>query len=325
MKDKFNKVRTFSLKVNTFNDDKAVINLDDITELEEALLKAHISEHSKSMFVANMSHEIRTPLNGILGFTDILLKSNLEEKDKRYLQIIHKSGETLLGIVNDILDMAKIENGQMELDIHDVNLSTEIESVVSIFAAKAKEKRIEYHIFIDPNLPTTIKCDAQRIKQVLSNLINNAIKFTKENGEIHVDIIIKDRKDNQILLYIGVKDNGIGIKEDKISSIFQTFTQADNSISRQYGGTGLGLPISSKFIELMDGKIKVKSKENKGSLFYFEIWLDIIDDSKFLDLHSKFSNLKVCIYKPQESTIYKTLKSYLRVSLFLKHNHTVCS
>ena len=311
MRDKFGKVRTFSLKVNAF-DDKAVISLDDITELEEALLKAHFSEHAKSMFVANMSHEIRTPLNGILGFTDILLQSdNLGEKEKHYLNIISKSGETLLGIVNDILDMSKIESGQMDLDLHNVELSSEIESIASIFAAKAKEKQIEYNVFIDPQISKTIKCDSQRLKQVLSNLIGNAIKFTPQNGEVNVEIKVKEKKENQLLLYFEVNDNGIGIKEENLSSIFNSFTQADNSISREFGGTGLGLPISAKFVEMMNGKLHVESKEQQGSKFFFELWFDIVDDAQYINAKNQFENLNVCLYEPEESNVYNILKAYL--------------
>jgi len=310
MKDKFGSIRTFLLKVNTF-DDKFVVNITDITDLEEALLKAYMSEHAKSMFVANMSHEIRTPLNGILGFTDILLKSDLAQKDKRHLEIIHKSGETLLGIVNDILDMAKIESGQMQISSQDINISKEIESVISIFSAKAKEKHLEYTVFIDPNIPRVVHCDAQRIKQVLSNLISNAIKFTHKHKEIKVDVKITETIESKIHLHVSVKDEGIGIAKEKLSSVFESFTQADNSISREYGGTGLGLPISAKFIEMMGGTIKVDSKEGHGSNFHFDIWLDVIEKEAYINSNNQFQDLKIVIFESVHSQMFTILNSYL--------------
>ncbi len=310
MKDKFGSIRTFLLKVNTF-DDKFVVNITDITDLEEALLKAYMSEHAKSMFVANMSHEIRTPLNGILGFTDILLKSDLAQKDKKHLEIIHKSGETLLGIVNDILDMAKIESGQMQISAEDINISKEIESVISIFSAKAKEKKLEYTVFIDPNIPRVVRCDAQRIKQVLSNLISNAIKFTHQQKEIKVDVKIKETLDTKILFHVSVIDEGIGIAKDKMSSVFESFTQADNSISREYGGTGLGLPISARFIEMMGGTIKVNSTVGYGSEFYFDIWLDVIENEAYINSNNQFKDLKIHILESLHSQMYEILNSYL--------------
>jgi PAS domain S-box-containing protein len=309
MRDKFNKIRTFLLKVNLF-DNKFVVNISDITALEEALLKANLSEHAKSMFVANMSHEIRTPLNGILGFTDVLLSRNLAATDKKYLNIIHKSGETLLAIVDDILDISKIESGQMQLNLKSSNLSLDIESVVAVFATRAKEKNIQYNVFIDPHIPRSLLCDSQRIKQVLSNLISNAIKFTPAYGEINVEVIIKKQQDSKIQLHFKVKDSGIGIEKKNIVKVFQAFSQADNSISREYGGTGLGLPISAKFVEMMDSQLKIKSKINFGTQFYFDLWLEIKDSDAFLDPPK--NPIKIAIFSSKESRCYSTVESYLK-------------
>ncbi len=309
MRDKFNKIRTFLLKVNIF-DNKFVVNINDITALEEALLKANLSEHAKSMFVANMSHEIRTPLNGILGFTDILLNRDLSKEDKNYLKIVHKSGETLLGIVNDILDMSKIESGKMSISLTNANLSSEIESVVAIFAAKAKEKDIQYNVFIDPKIPRLLECDAQRIKQVLSNLISNAIKFTPEHGEINVSIVTKKRAGSKIQIHFKVQDSGIGIAKKNLSKVFQAFSQADNSISRKFGGTGLGLPISSKFIEMMNSQLKVKSKINFGTQFYFDLWLEVKDNDVYLNPPK--NSVKIAIYSNSERRYYSALHAYLK-------------
>jgi PAS domain S-box-containing protein len=316
MKDKHGKVRTFLLKANQIeNDGRFVVNLSDITPLEEALIQAKLMEHTKSMFVANMSHEIRTPLNGILGFTELLLKQPVDSQVRRYLEIIHKSGKTLLGIVNDILDLSKIESGKMELSPIPADICKELESVVAIFAAKAREKHISYTAFIDPTIPKTVVCDVQRLKQVISNLIGNAIKFTPENGKVEVVIKKVLKESNRIKIHFEVKDSGIGIREDQISKIFDLFSQADNSISREYGGTGLGLPISAKFIEMMGSRIEVDSKPQKGSTFWFDIWFDINDsttstEESILSIEESV-NIVFCDYSPDDCIMFETIKNYL--------------
>ncbi|WOE69205.1 ATP-binding protein [Hydrogenimonas thermophila] len=315
MRDKNGKIRTFLLKANQIeNDGRFVVNLSDITPLEEALIQAKLMEHTKSMFVANMSHEIRTPLNGILGFTELLLKHPVDSQIRRYLEIIHKSGKTLLGIVNDILDLSKIESGKMELSPIPADICKELESVVAIFAAKAREKHISYTAFIDPTIPKTIICDIQRLKQVLSNLIGNAVKFTPENGKVEVLIKTIKKEDNRIKLHFEVKDSGIGIKEEQKSKIFDLFSQADNSISREYGGTGLGLPISAKFIEMMGSHIEVDSEPQKGSTFWFDIWFDINDASLSigsLESIEESVNIVFCKHTPEDCIMFETIKNYL--------------
>jgi len=315
MRDKNGKIRTFLLKANQIkNGGRFVVNLSDITPLEEALIQAKLMEHTKSMFVANMSHEIRTPLNGILGFTELLLKHPIDSQAKRYLEIIHKSGKTLLGIVNDILDLSKIESGKMELSPIPADICKELESVVAIFSAKAREKHISYTAFIDPTIPKTTICDIQRLKQVLSNLIGNAVKFTPENGKVEILIKTIKKEDNRIKLHFEVKDSGIGIKEDQKSKIFDLFSQADNSISREYGGTGLGLPISAKFIEMMGSRIEVDSKPQKGSTFWFDIWFTINDDASSLDFLSSIEenvNIVFCNHSPEDCIMFETIKNYL--------------
>ena len=316
MRDKNGKIRTFLLKINQIkNDERFVINISDITPLEEALIQAKLMEHTKSMFVANMSHEIRTPLNGILGFTELILKQPIDNQIKRYLEIIHKSGKTLLGIVNDILDLSKIESGKMELSPIPADICKELESVVAIFAAKAREKHISYTAFIDPNIPKTIICDIQRLKQVLSNLIGNAVKFTPENGKVEVIIKTIEKEDNRIKLHFEVKDSGIGIREDQKSKIFDLFSQADNSISREYGGTGLGLPISAKFIEMMGSHIEVDSEPQKGSTFWFDIWFDINDASSSIGSLASMEervNIVFCKHSSNDCIMFETIKNYLQ-------------
>ncbi|RLA77758.1 MAG: hypothetical protein DRG78_16650 [Epsilonproteobacteria bacterium] len=268
-------IHTFNIKVKKI-DDEYIINLYDITNLEVALHKAYSSEQAKSMFLANMSHEIRTPLNGILGFTDILMKKDLEKESKKYVGIIHKSGQSLLSVVNDILDFSKLESGELSVEAVESNLFLEMESAVSTFASSAKSKQIDYFTYIDTNIPKTLLCDAQRVKQIINNLISNAIKFTPESGEVRVNIILESLEDAKAKILFSVKDSGIGIAKDKIATVFQAFSQADNSISRKFGGTGLGLSISSQYTKMMGDTLKVKSIEGEGSEFYFELELDVI-------------------------------------------------
>jgi PAS domain S-box-containing protein len=276
---KDNKIHTFKIIIKRI-DDEYIINLYDITELEEALHKAHMSEQAKSTFLANMSHEIRTPLNGILGFTDILTKKDLDKDSKRYIDIIHKSGQTLLNVVNDILDFSKLESGELSLYENESNLFEEMEAAVSTFASVSRAKELDYYTFIDTNIPKTLKCDIQRIKQVLNNLASNAIKFTPKKGEVSIKIQLKEIHDNNATIHFSVKDSGIGIAKEKLASVFQAFSQADNSISREFGGTGLGLAISSQYIQMMNSELKVKSEEGKGSEFYFTLTLPIINNDK---------------------------------------------
>jgi len=279
MLSKSSKEHTFIIKVKRIVDEY-IINLNDITTLEEALLKAYSSEQAKSAFLANMSHEIRTPLNGILGFTDLLTKKELDGDAKRYVNIIHKSGETLLNVVNDILDFSKIESGELMLHETPSNLFDAMEVAVSTFASLSKKKRINYYVFIDTDIPKSVVCDVQRLKQVMSNLISNAIKFTPENGEVFVRVdVIKETKKRVEILF-SVKDSGIGIAKEKIATVFEAFSQADNSISREFGGTGLGLAISNQYMKMMGSQINLKSELGKGSEFSFVLDLDIVDSTQ---------------------------------------------
>jgi len=281
------KAYIFHISVSQINQEY-IINLNDITILEEALKKAHLSEQTKSLFLANMSHEIRTPLNGILGFTDILSKKEFDTETKRYIDIINKSGQTLLNVVNDILDFSKLESGELVIAPTEANLFDEMEAVVATFASIAKNKQLNYFTYIDTNIPTILKCDVQRIKQVLSNLISNAIKFTPQDGTVFVNIELKKQEGEKAYISFSVTDTGIGIKKEKIDTIFEAFSQADNSISREFGGTGLGLSISSQYIKMMHSQLKVKSKYGKGSEFHFALKLPIIkNEHKYSTLPNK--------------------------------------
>jgi len=237
---------------------------DSLTkELHLQMDKAKQLADVKSEFLSNMSHEIRTPLNAIMGFIE-LMKEEDDGKFKKYLDVIDSSSKTLLTIINDILDFSKIEVGKMSIE--NVNFScNELFYAIELFEERASQKHIEYKTnFV--NLPKYLIGDVHRIKQVISNLLSNAIKFTPENKKIEINIEYKNNS-----LFVMVKDEGIGIPEEKLLTIFDAFNQADNSITRKYGGTGLGLTISYKLIQLLGGELKVQSKENQGSKFYFEI------------------------------------------------------
>jgi len=305
--------RTFNVMVKNI-DDAYIINLYDITKLENAILKANASESAKSSFLANMSHEIRTPLNGILGFTDVLTRKDLDKDSKRYVEIIHKSGQTLLSVVNDILDYSKIESGELTLYETDSNLFKEMEATVSTFASLTKKKNLNYYIYIDTTIPQLLKCDIQRLKQVMNNLISNAVKFTPQNGEVNVRITLESLSKNRAKIHFSVKDSGIGVPKDKLSTIFAAFSQADNSISREFGGTGLGLSISSQYIGIMGSELKVKSQESIGSEFYFTLQLEVIKQEHAITKSTTANALNISIFTTDDEkscAINNILYSYL--------------
>ena len=235
-------------------------------KLEVEKQKAQHAAKVKSEFLANMSHEIRTPLNAMFGFIKLLEDEKLDKEAKKYLEIIEKSGENLLTIINDILDFSKIESGKLSIEKVSFNPKNEFSIIRNLFEARANEKYIK--LYVEENLKDNIITDPVRVKQVISNLLSNAIKFTPENKNIYFKCFYDNKKEE---LYIEVKDEGIGISKDKIDLIFQPFTQADNSTTRKYGGTGLGLTISYNLVKLLGGELKVESEENKGSKFYFTI------------------------------------------------------
>ena len=302
MRDKNGDVHIFTIKVKRIADEY-IINLYDITTLEQALLKAYSSEKAKATFMANMSHEIRTPLNGILGFTDLLMKKDLDKDTKRYIDIIHKSGETLLNVVNDILDFSKIESGELSLYITPTNLFEEMEATVSTFASVANNKKINYYTYIDTTIPKSLKCDIQRLKQVMNNLISNAIKFTPEGGEVTVKVELLNLHNDKAELHFSVQDTGIGIEKEKIETIFQAFSQADNSISREFGGTGLGLAISNQYINMMGSHIEVKSELGKGSEFFFNVTFEVLDARASVESSLNVSQTRLALMKSYEGMV----------------------
>ncbi|MEA3228966.1 MAG: ATP-binding protein [Campylobacterota bacterium] len=248
---------------------------------------AETSVKSKDEFLANMSHEIRTPMNAILGFVSVLKKQSKDEKSLKYLNIIDESGKSLLTIINDILDFAKIQSGQFYIDRQPTQVIAEFSNTILLFASKVYEKHLIYVTYIDPKIPSIIALDSNRVKQVFYNILSNAIKFTPNYGKINV-LITFEKND----LVISVEDSGIGIAKEKQSKIFSAFEQADISTTRKFGGTGLGLSISASLVELMDGSLSVESVEGEGSTFHLRLPTEIIDAkaTKLID-SKKISNL----------------------------------
>lgn len=243
--------------------------------------RAEAGSKAKSEFMANMSHELRTPMNGIIGFTDILLTTELKQTQREYTDIVQRSAYALLNIINDILDFSKIEAGKLFIDNSPFKPVGVVEETVDMLALKAFEKNVEVICHIDPDFPGQLLGDPVRIRQILVNLLGNAIKFTA-TGEIVVTvkkegIIYRSEKKCQ-QFSISVKDTGIGIEEEKLSAIFESFTQADNSTTRRYGGTGLGLTIAKSLVEMMGGNLLVHSKPGKGSTFTALLALEIVEE-----------------------------------------------
>ena len=250
---------------------------------------------SKSLFLANMSHEIRTPLNGIVGFTQLLQSTNLNNEQMEFTSIIEKSSENLLSIINNILDLSKIESNKVELENIIFDPIVEFENAIETYGVKASEKEIALTLYLDPKINKKLLGDAIKIKEVLINLLSNAIKFTDFGGYIDVEIVKVETNNGRAILSFSIQDNGIGMTKEQQLNVFAAFAQADVSITRKYGGTGLGLTISTKFLELMNSELKLESQKEKGTRFYFNIELEEVEEET--ELSNISINREVSIVK----------------------------
>ncbi|MDD5211754.1 MAG: response regulator [Sulfuricurvum sp.] len=280
---------------------------------------AQEASEAKSMFLANMSHEIRTPLNGIVGFTELLKDTELHDEQREFIDIIEKSSENLLEIINNILDLSKIESNKLEIEDIAFNPLEEFESAVDVYAVRASEKHIDLGCFIDPSLERPLKGDPTKIKEIIINLLSNA------GGSVNVDIRrIESDETNRARVRFQVKDSGIGVTSEQKSRIFEAFSQADTSITRKYGGTGLGLTISSSFVELMGGKLDLESTPGEGTMFFFTLSFEEIETLND-PVKGSFSNINAVIHesrskKKAQTTYLKEYLDYFGVSYTTFHD-----
>ena len=289
-------------KTITLDENEYIIStFSDITEIELLRVKAEEAQKAKSEFLANMSHEIRTPMNGISGFLQLLEKSPLDATQKKYLDITQSSVKSLLKIINDILDFSKIESGNMEADYITINPFVEFEKSFIAMEPQARQKRLSFQIHLDDTLYECLEVDELHIRQVMHNLINNAIKFTPNEGSVIAKVAVLEDTATSQTLQFSVQDSGIGIPKDKLSKILEPFSQADTSTTREFGGTGIGLSISKSLVELMGGALMIESEPNRGSRFFFELTLQKCHSKE--SLHTHLQSKRIALIKEDNSTI----------------------
>ena len=251
--------------------------------LNEAIIKSENAVKSKQQFLSNMSHEIRTPMNAIIGFTKVILNTELTNKQREYLTAIKTSGDTLIVLINDILDLAKVDSGKLIFEKTPFKLSVSIKTMLHLFETKILEKNLELIVNYDSSIPEVIMGDVVRLHQIIINLVSNAIKFTSD-GSITIEVKTLSNNDDFITIEFSVSDTGIGIEKNNIDKIFENFQQAHSQTSRIYGGTGLGLAIVKQLVEAQGGSISVQSVENEGSVFSFILQFDKAHGATVLDI-----------------------------------------
>jgi signal transduction histidine kinase/CheY-like chemotaxis protein len=292
---------------------KKVLKKNDTIAIYKFLVNA-IKEPSraKDHFLANMSHEIRTPLNGIIGFTTILKETELTDDQKEFVHIIEESSNSLVHIVNDILDFSKVTAGKIEIEKIPFLVMEKFEATVDSYAAKAAQKDININLFIDPKIPVELIGDGTKISQIIINLLSNAVKFTDEHGQIDITIEKISQVDGFVGLKFSVKDSGIGMTKEQQGKIFDAFSQADASTSRKFGGTGLGLTISSKFVSLMGGELEVESRVGEGTTFFFSLYLEEVEKPKERVISPELKDLSVAyITMPNIEVNNQNIQKYI--------------
>jgi signal transduction histidine kinase len=303
------RANSYEARINPSGENAFLVLVRDITESkrsQDAIFRAkedaEAAARAKSEFLANMSHEIRTPLNAIIGMTEILLDTPLQPDQRDCLETVRSSGDVLISVINNILDFSKIEEGKREMEKQPFELRKCIEEAIDLLTPIAAEKYLTLYYHIDECIPRNLQGDATSISQILINLLGNAVKFT-DSGEVSINVSGRHLESGRIELYFSVKDTGIGIPKDRMSRLFQSFSQVDMSTTRKYGGTGLGLAISKKLVQLMDGSIWVQSEVGKGSTFSFTIQADAATPEQCLEMKET----------PQEPNLHTDIRNQLKL------------